>query len=300
MDLSIVIVNWNTRELLAKCLRSIYQNAEGLAFEILVVDNASADDSVGMVREQFPRVRLIENEENLGFAHANNQAIRRASGRYVLFLNSDTEVVPEATSRMVYYLDSEPKAGIASVCLIFPNGRPQFCHGSFPSLYSEFRSLFGMHRWDLSCWGELDGPYEVDWVSGACLMARQSMLNEIGLIDEEFFMFGEEVDLCYRARQAGWRVILVPSQPIIHVRAGSTGKTSGRLLRLYYGKLHYFKKHLGQSQTLLLLAMILISVLGKFVVYGLLSLASRQFATRRQLWLEVLQKLSSLVRTRQA
>jgi hypothetical protein len=288
MDLSIIIVNWNTKDLLAKCLDSIYQTVEGLAFEVLVVDNASTDGSAAMVRRRFPQVRLIENDENVGFARANNQAIRRARGRYVLLLNSDTEVVPGSIANMVTELETQPDVGITSVCLASPDGSPQFCYGSFPSLFAEFRSLFGLHRWDLSCWGKINAPREVDWVSGACLMARKAMLDEIGLLDEEFFMFGEEVDLCYRAKDAGWRICLVPSDPVVHVRAGSTGKTSKRLLRLYHGKLRYSRKHLGQVQTKLLLLMIQLSALGKLAFYGAFSLANPEYVPHRHLWTEVL------------
>jgi len=286
--LSIIIVNWNTKDLLAKCLESIYETVEGLTFEVLVVDNASTDGSAAMVRRRFPQVRLIENDENVGFARANNQAIRCARGRYVLLLNSDTEVVPGSIANMVTELETQPDVGITSVCLAFPGGSPQFCYGRFPNLYTEFRSLFGMHRWDLSCWGKINAPREVDWVSGACLMARKGMLDEIGLLDEKFFMFGEEVDLCYRAKEAGWRICLVPSDPVIHVRAGSTGKTSGRLLRLYRGKLRYFRKHLGQAQTQLLLLMIHISALGKLMLYSALSLSKPEYVRLRHLWAQIL------------
>jgi GT2 family glycosyltransferase len=290
LDVSIVIVNWNTRDLLAQCLTSIERHPPSGAYEVWIVDNASADGSQIMVREQFPWVHLIENRENVGFARANNQAIRHSQGRYVLLLNSDAQLARGVLSSMVAFLDADPAAGITGVCVASPDGDPQFCHGSFPSLYTEFRSLFGLHRWDLSCWDRLDAPLEVDWVSGACLMARKAMMDQIGLLDEGFFFFGEEVDLCYRAVHAGWKVFLVPSLPIIHVGAGSMGKSSERLLRLYRGKLYFAAKHMHRVHTKLLLAMIRVSTLGKFVLYSTLSFVEPDLAQRRCLWREVLRE----------
>jgi hypothetical protein len=285
--LSIIIVNWNTRELLVQCLQSIDETVQDIEVEVFVVDNDSTDDSVEMVRKQFSQVHLIENDENIGFARANNQAIRRASGRYILLLNSDAQLVRGTASKMVNFLETHPEAGIAGVCLAFQDGSPQFCYGSFPNLYTEFRSLFGMHRWDLSLWDKLDEPHEVDWISGACLMARREMLNEIGLLDEDFFMFGEEVDLCYRATKAGWAVVLVPSNPVFHIRAGSTGKSSARILRLYRGKIHYFYKHYNIIALLVLMGMIFLSSTGKLLFYSMASMLIPSLKAQCRLWWNV-------------
>jgi GT2 family glycosyltransferase len=287
-DLSIIVVNWNTRELLAGCLTSLEHANVGTLerwnVEIFVVDNASTDGSAGMVKERFLWVKLIENTENVGFARANNQAIQQAQGRYMLLLNSDAQLTPGAVDAMVGHLDADAQAGIASVCQIYPDGRRQFCYGRFPTLWREARTLFGLHRWDLSPFDNLLQPRIVDWVSGACLMARRAMLDQVGLLDESFFMFGEEVDLCLRATQAGWKVILVPSAPIIHAQAGSTGKTPERILRLYRGKLRYAHKHWSLLSAALLLTLIRISVLGKLSLYGLLSLGKPALANTRQQW----------------
>lgn len=288
MDVSIVVVNWNTRDLLAQCLDSIERHPPPGAFEVWVVDNASVDGSPAMVQEQFPWVHLIENCKNVGFARANNQAIRHSHGRYVLLLNSDAQLAPGVLSSMFAFLDADPAAGIVGVRLASPDGNPQFCYGSFPGLYTEFRSLFGLHRWDLSFWDALHGPRAVDWVSGACLMARRVTLDQIGLLDEGFFMFGEEVDLCYRAARGGWNVYLVPSQPVIHVRAGSTGKTSERILRLYRGKLRYAQKHLGRVRSFLISGMILLSTLGKWAWYTMRAFVQPQQVSNCLLWTQVL------------
>lgn len=297
IDLSLIVVNWNTRDLLAQCLQSIethIQNGDGLKVETLVVDNASTDGSPDLVIERFPWVRLIENTENMGFARANNQAIRQSHGRYVLLLNSDAQLVPKAVQNMIRYSDADDTIGIVGVCLKSADGSPQFCYGSFPNLWRDFKSLFGMHRWDLSPCGKLEVPRDVDWISGACLMARKAMLDEIGLLDENFFMFGEEVDLCYRAHQDGWRVCLVPSDPVLHLRAGSTGKTPQRLLRLYNGKILYCQKHLGKLHTILLRTMIWFSTLGKLVLYSILTtVAGHNYQGHKQLWLETWRLLNS-------
>lgn len=294
MDVSVIIVNWNTRDLLASCLQGILDTAEDLTVEALVVDNASTDGSVEMVRERFPQACLIRNSENLGFARANNLAIGQSRGRYVLLLNSDARLVPGALSAMVQCLDADPGVGIVGVRLVFPDGTPQFLYGRFPSLRTEFRTLFGMHRWDLSWWDQLDRPREVDWVAGACLMVRRTMLDQIGVLDERFFFFGEEVDLCLRAARAGWRTCLAPSDPVVHVRAGSGGQTAGRILRLYRGKLQYFEKHFDKPQSVALLAMIRLSTVSKLMFYSLASLGAPAMATKRRLWQEVLAGIGSL------
>jgi GT2 family glycosyltransferase len=226
----------------------------------------------------------------VGFAQANNQAIRQSQGRYVLLLNSDAQLVPGALSRMVDFLNENPSAGIVSVCLAFPDKSPQFCYGRFPSLGRELRPLFGLHHWDLSPWGK-STPQKVDWVSGACLMARRTMLNQIGLLDEDSFMFGEEVDLCLRASKASWGVYIVPSRPVIHVRAGSTGKTPERTVRLYLGKIVYARKHFGHRKSRLLAVMMLVSVSAKVVYFGMGSWINGRWTPQYRFWLETLQQL---------
>jgi GT2 family glycosyltransferase len=277
---------------LAECLQSVTDyalNDESFTIETVVVDNASTDDSVTVVQQRFPWVKLIKNQENVGFASANNQAIRQSQGRYILLLNSDAQLVPGAVTNMIRFLESNPKAGIASVPIASPDGTPRFCFGNFPNLYRELRTLFGLHKWNLSCFDSMTLPRRVDWVSGACLMIRRNTLDAIGLLDESFFMFGEEVDLCYRAAQAGWENCLVPSSPVLHIGAGSTGgKTSPRILRLYRGKLQYAEKHLGRFQANLLSFMIRTSIYTKLITYTILSGIWSDYHSKRQLWWQIL------------
>ncbi|HEX7974234.1 MAG TPA: glycosyltransferase family 2 protein [Anaerolineales bacterium] len=297
IDLSVIIVNWNTCDLLAKSLESVYSTVKDLTLEVFVVDNASTDGSPEMVRQRFPQAQLLVNSENLGFARANNQAIRQCQGKYVLLLNSDAALTGGAANALVDALENDPKAGIAGAQLLYPDGRPQVSHGPLPTFWTELAGLTGLDR----------GLQRVDWkdypgrsyiqtgmVNGACLLARRSMLDLIGLLDERFFMFNEEVDLCFRAHAAAWKVIYVPAAVTFHVAGGSTGVTSGRLLRLYRGKLQYFHKHYGPGgQRRLKRAMRAVTAV-KVAFYTLASRAGLTRSQKENLWREVARGLVQL------
>jgi len=251
--LSIIIVNWNTRNLLAQCLQSLYANPPDGEFEVWVVDNASTDGSVQMVREQFPQVRLIENSENAGFAWANNQAIRRSSGRHLLLLNPDTEIWPGAPETLVRFMEEYPQAGAAGARLLNPDGTLQeSCH-PFPTLGREVWRLFHLDalwpraRYEMTRW-DLETPRPVDAVQGACVMLRREALEQVGLLDEDYFMYTEEVDLCYRLRRGGWRIYWAPQATVVHYGGQSTQQMPAEMfLRLYESKLFYFRKHHGRQ-----------------------------------------------------
>ena len=286
LDLSIIIVNWNTRGLLEKCLRAVYGAAQGLAFEVFVVDNASTDGSPAMVRQRFPRVRLIENRANLGFARASNQAIRAGRGRCVLLLNSDAFLTSQAVRHLLGCLQADGQIGIAGAALVDSHGRPQPSHGRLPSLPSEVLSLFGLDKLlsNPSSWVLTLPRIETGWVSGACLLARRSMLDQIGLLDESFFLFGEEVDLCCRARLAGWKVAHLPAARVVHIGGGSTGVNAQRILLLYRGKLRYFEKHFGRRVARRLWAAMGFTALCKLCLYSLLRLLSLGKVRKDALW----------------
>lgn len=291
MDLSVIVVNWNTRELLAQCLQSIYATVKDLDFEVYVVDNASGDGSQQMVLTSFPAVCLIENKENAGFARANNQAIRESRGAYVLLLNSDAALTEGAANRMVAVMKADPRVGIVGARLVYPDGRPQISYAPLPTLWREAASLAGLDKRLLRP-VEADpngGPVAAGMVDGACLMARRQALDEFGLLDERFFMFNEEVDLCKRAHAAGWKVLHVPDAVTIHVAGGSTGITAGRILRLYRGKLQYFEKHGGRAARGRLYAgMLAVSSMKAFLY------AIRHAAEKKALWQEVSQGLRDM------
>lgn len=264
-EVSTVIVSWNTSAMLENCLRSLF-HCQGLAvglgevprpnalpIEVIVVDNASIDSSVEMVHEQFPMVRVIQNHENVGFARANNQAFPACEGRYVLLLNPDTEVRPGAMETLVRFMDDHPDAGAAGARLVDPGGMPQnSCHPE-PTLSRELWRLFHMDAlyphalYRMADWN-LDTPRDVDVTQGACLILRREALEQTGLLDEDYFIYSEEVDLCHRLRDRGWRVFWVPRAVVVHHGGQSTSQVAAAMLiRLYQGKILFFRKHYGRS-----------------------------------------------------
>jgi GT2 family glycosyltransferase len=247
VDLTIVIVSWNVAALLADCLRSILAGMEVVDNEIIVVDNASSDNSVEILRREFPHCRLIQNDHNAGFARANNQGIAASTGHYVLLLNSDTVVKPGTLTGLVEFMASHPDAGIVGPRLLRPNGAPQaFAFGGDPTLgyllrrgISHLLLRRALHDWKT---GQVQ---EVDWVSGACLLARREAIEQAGLLDENIFMYFEDNDWCLRIRQAGWKVYYNPQVEIIHL-GGQSLKQNPAARHAYYRSLDYFyAKHYG-------------------------------------------------------
>lgn len=258
LALSVVIVNWNTRELLARCLTALRREIAPTeadrptpTSEVLVVDNASADGSAELVRKQFPDVQLLKNQENLGFARANNQALKMSNSRYVLLLNPDTEVMPGALASLVQFMDNHPEAGAAGARLVDEQGGLQPSCYRAPTLRRELLRLahldvvfpasgYQMHRWSV------DTPRQVDVVQGAALILRRAALDDVGLLDEDYFIYSEEVDLCFRLQQHGWRIFWVPWSVVVHYGGQSTRQVAAAMfLRLYQGKVLYFRKHHG-------------------------------------------------------
>jgi GT2 family glycosyltransferase len=276
MDLSIIIVSWNTRELLAQCLESIYTYPPLGEFEVWVVDNASSHGSAAMVRERFPQVHLIENCENVGFARANNQAIRASTGRYVLLLNSDTIAQPNALARMVAFMGAHPEAGIVGAYILNPDGSPQYCFGKFPTLISESAFAWGLNTHSpfsarfAPRLGFRDDFVATDWVVGAALMVRREVLERVGLLDESYFMYSEEIDLAYRVKQAGWQIFVLGAARVVHVGQQSSKQMPGRMkAQLYHSKVLYFQKHHGQAAASLLRWVFGTNILIKCWVYRL-------------------------------
>jgi GT2 family glycosyltransferase len=269
--LSIIIVNWNTRDVLGQCLGSIFQTIKKEGCEVIVVDNASTDGSPEMVQNHFPQVQLIENSWNVGFARANNQGIRQSTGHYVLLLNSDTIVIPGVLQSLLEFMDTHAEAGCVGARLLNPDTSLQYSCSPAPTLSSEFRRMlhlpgmrsdgyYPMDRWDLR------QPHQVDVILGACMLLRKVTLDQVGLMDEAYFMYSEEVDLCYRIRRAGWQIYWIPQAQAIHYGGQSTQQASAEMfLRLYASKLTYFRKNHGQlsavSYKLLLVTSSLIRLL---------------------------------------
>ena len=222
VDLSIIVVSWNVRELLKACLQSIHAAAQGLRFEVFVVDNASHDGSPQMVAQRFPDVHLIANEENLGFGPANNQALRLATGRYALLINPDTVVPVGAIGKMVDFMEQHPRAGLIGPELMNGNGRLPFNWGRcslrnlIEFLIEETASIASRQTRIL-----FRRPHRVRILTGACWMVRYEAMAEIGFYDEDFFMYAEEPDVCTRMRDAGWEIWLLREIVVTHYKGQS-------------------------------------------------------------------------------
>jgi N-acetylglucosaminyl-diphospho-decaprenol L-rhamnosyltransferase len=281
LDLSIVIVNWNTVSLLAQSLDSIAQTVRNLDVEIIVVDNASTDGSQAMLRERFPHARLVQNDENVGFARANNQGMAASRGRYALLLNSDALLMDGAAEALLTLADQEQRAGIVGARLLNVDGSFQASHTPFPDLWQEFLILSGLGRLFYGCWypsrgpEEYKGPQVVDYVQGACLLVRREAFEAAGGLDESYFMYAEEVDWCYTLREKGWQVWYQPSAKVIHLGGGSSRqRRPQREGDLYRSRVHFFRKHYGGRAAWLLKSQIYGLTAIKTVIYGLLRLAS--------------------------
>lgn len=250
IDVSIVIVNWNTWELLSQCLDSIRNANSHYALQVIVVDNGSVDDSVSMVQKQFPEVSLIKNDCNVGFARANNQGLTTGNGRYFLLLNSDTIVRPGSIDRLVETADKFPDLGVVGPQLLNMDDTIQKSWGSFPSLFSE---LIGKNFRVRHAVAKVPYAYEVDWVLGACMLVRSKTVADVGKLDDDFFFYSEEIDWCFRIRKRNWKIWHITDAQIYHLGGGSTEIGSlAQLVRLYRGKLIYFQKHHGSFKTTLL------------------------------------------------
>jgi hypothetical protein len=255
MDLSIVIVSWNIRELLAGCLESVYHTACGFEFEVFVVDNGSTDGSATMVRTRFPRAYLIENQENVGFARANNQAIQKSLGRYILLLNSDTEVYHRALETMVHFMEEHPRAGGCGPRLLNADGSLQAsCHPMLTPEREFWRLLFLEYLWrqatyDQEGWN-WEMPRRVEVIKGACVLLRRAALAQVGLLDEGYFMYTEEMDLCHRLAQTEWELWWVPRAVVKHYGGACSGQVAEAMyLQLYRSKVQFYRKFGGTRRA---------------------------------------------------
>ncbi len=278
IDLSIVIVNWNTRQLLQQCLQSIYQHAGAVALEVIVVDNASSDGSAQMVTEQFPKVQLIANSGNAGYVRANNQGIAASTGRHVLLLNADTIIRPRVLSGMVAVMNSQPRLGILGPQLRNPDDSIQQSVRRFPRLIDNIIILTKLHNF----WPRLLHRYlchdfdytaaaSVDQVMGAAMLIRRDVLEQIGPLDSGLWSWYEDVDYCYRAKAAGWQVGFWPGGQIMHYKGQSFAQQLPLKKQRWLTRSmsYYTRKHLGLSAWLILQPFVLISYVLASAVQGL-------------------------------
>jgi len=251
-DLVVIIANWNAKELLLDCLRSLPPAIEGLSTHTVVVDNASTDGSVNAVAATFPKVEIICNQENLGFSRANNFALERyrEDARYLLLLNPDTVVSPNTFQNIVSFMDEHSEAGVAGCKIITAQGTLDWaCKRGFltPSLL--FYKALGLDkrfpqsrrfgRYHLTYLDE-NQIHEVDSVVGAFMLIRQDCLRTVGMLDESYFMYGEDIDFCFRVKEKGWKIFYVPTTTIIHHKGQSTRKRSYRMICHWYGAIDKF------------------------------------------------------------
>jgi GT2 family glycosyltransferase len=300
-DLSIVIVTWNARDVLIDALESIdreirSRSDEGrIETETLVVDNGSVDGSVEAVRERFPWADLIALPENIGFAAGNNVGLQRAKGRHCVLLNSDTVVLPDALEKCVRYLDAHPEVGVVGPQLLNPDRTKQNCIHNYPSFVTELvpkglletilPSRFPSKRYEHA------GPIPVPAVLGACLFVRREVLEEVGLMPEDYFFFLEETDWCFRIAQAGWRIMHLPDAHVVHVFGASTKKKVPAETRIEYHRslYHFFRKNRGPGMARAIQALRIF----KGTLYALVGALLAPFSeSRRDRWLQNLRVLS--------
>lgn len=279
--LSVIVVNWNTRDLLRQCLDSVFNETRRTNFEVIVVDNASTDGSAQMVKEHFPKARLWENPANLGFAKAVNQGLQLAQGEILTLLNSDAYIVEGALDKVVGFMGEYPEVAVVGCKVLNTDRSWQRSAFLFPTMLDIlFESLFLVRLFPRSGLfnrrglGSFDGksPKEVDWVAGACLTIRREIVEEVGMMDEDFFMYAEESDWCHRIKKHGYKILFYPHAEIVHLGRGSINQALADLLpRAFKGRFRYFEKHRGLWYAR---AVKLITILGMLLRIAILFLPS--------------------------
>lgn len=268
IEISICTANLNTKQLLRQYLQSLYENMPKLDFEVIIVDNGSNDGSVEMLRAEFPQVKLIANPSNVGFAKANNQALWSASGHYLTCLNSDIIVLPGALAAMHQFMEDHPDVGAVACKLLNADGSLQYSCGHAPTFLGLAFNSFGLNRLFprskffarfLMTYWDHDEERQVDQPAGACLMIRRQALEEVGFFDERFFVYFEDVDWCYRAKQAGWPIYFIPYAQMIHLGGQTSGHTYDiRIKTRAESELRFVEKYLARGLQLPLMRALLL------------------------------------------
>lgn len=259
MDLSVIIVNYNTKDLLKQTIQSVIDNTKDIEYEIFVTDNASSDGSVEMLKKEYTQVKLIESKDNLGFPKGNNIAIKRASGKYILLLNSDTKVIGNCLQNCVKYMDEHSHIGALGCKVELPSGKlDHACKRGFPTPEASLYYLLKLNKLfpEKKKFGKYTMSYvkddevaPVDSIMGAFMMIPKKVVDEVGMLDEEFFMYGEDIDWCFRIQKAGYEILYYPVEKIIHYKGSSSKKKRAkttyefhRAMILFYNK-HYRKEY---------------------------------------------------------
>ncbi|MEI9813686.1 MAG: glycosyltransferase family 2 protein [Acidobacteriota bacterium] len=269
VDVSIVIVNFNNKKYLEPCLDSIYNAGLRSTFEIVIVDNGSTDGSQDMIRARFPEIPLLENAKNIGLPAACNQGMAISKGRYILLLNDDTLVNAPSFDAMIDFLDKNPTAGAVGGRLLNPDGTLQAGYTKFSTLYDEFLIACGLtgFMWEgFPSRADATEPTAVDWIGSASLLLRPEALQKVGVLDEEYFIYGDEADLQYRLKKSGWLVYYLPNVTTIHFGGRSMDRWKRRKM-VYRGKMLFFRKNYGPVQTALLRLMLGVLSVAKMMVW---------------------------------
>jgi len=266
-DLTVSIVSYNSLNFLRDCLNSILENPPSLKYEIIVVDNASADGSCELVQKNFPQVKLLRNSKNTGFAAANNKAISKTNSKYILLINSDCKVYKNSLDNLVSFMEKNKKVGIAGPKIINSDGSVQLSCRKFPSIFNAaFHTILTnivpnnpfSRKYKLADVNR-DTPFEVDWVSGSAMIIRRKALEDTGLIDERYFMYVEDLDLCYRMWQKSWKVYYYPCANILHHIGGSSGNSELKAcFRMQRSVFYFFWKNYRKSWKVFLIPLLII------------------------------------------
>lgn len=275
-DVSVVIVNWNTRDLLQQAIESLYRETHGVTFETIVIDNASSDGTTEYIQKRWQQVKIIALQDNLGFGVANNIGFKESVGRYVLVLNSDTIVLPSTLSGMVSFLDENPKTGCVGCRHLNPDGTLQGSMDSFPSLFKDFLCYSDLYRLPVLLpflrknypyWSDHNQIRRVDWVNGSCMMVRREVIEQIGGFDNGCFMYAEELDWCYRMKNAGWEVFFTPESEIIHIGGQSSKQIADkRITLLYKGQYRFYCRNYPVWKYIVLRTIVTIIALPRIII----------------------------------
>lgn len=266
IDVSIILVSYNTKDLTKNCLKSIYEKTQNIDFDVFVVDNSSTDGSVEMIQNEFPQVHLIKNKENKGFGAANNIAIKQSKAKYIFCLNTDTILLNNSAKIFFDFMEKEQNQNVGACggIMLDADGHKTYLEFKFPSLL-DFSFLIKNKKNNQ----DLSKNKEVDWMGGANLFLRKSCLESVGLFDENFFMYFEETDLCKRIKNHGFRIFFVPESVIIHYEGASFGKNNiinFEKTRIFaQSKCYYFKKHYGNFSVIIIKILYIFSQLSKFI-----------------------------------
>ena len=269
VDMSIVLVCWNNKAYLDPCLKSLYEGELKSSFDVVVVDNGSKDGSQQMLAEKYPEVKIIQNEGNVGLGKASNQGIEATNGRHVLLLNNDTLVSGPALNMLVEFLDTYPEAGAVGGKLLNPDSSFQSGYAPFSTLLEEFLIVthIGEMLWaGYPSHGDSNEIKSTGWLSSACLLVRRSALDQVGLLDESYFIYGDEADLQFRLNKAGWKVFYLPDSTIIHFGGRSMDRWKRRKM-VYRGKMLFYKKNYGFVSTFFLRILFFVMSFLKLLVW---------------------------------